>query len=164
MNYETTAEIEIAVALSFGWRSHLIVPRVSWGLSIHECDLLIVNKSGYAYEVEIKVSRSDLLKDMNKSHNHRDRQLRLRRLWFAVPEKLCDCYEYIPDTAGIFVVDRNGHVSEIRPAPIQAQARKLTETEQYKIARLGTLRMWALKQRLVLDKNKAIETSGARRI
>jgi hypothetical protein len=59
--------VELAVASYFGIRRHLIVPNVSWGLGLrHECDLLIVRESGFAAEVEIKVSKSDLKKDVEK--------------------------------------------------------------------------------------------------
>ena len=38
-----TQDIEIAVAKLFGYRSHLIVPNISWGLDFkHELDLLIL--------------------------------------------------------------------------------------------------------------------------
>ena len=46
--------------------SHLVVPNVSAGLHIHECDLISVTKGGYATEIEIKVSVSDTKKDLSK--------------------------------------------------------------------------------------------------
>ena len=44
----------------FNYRANLIVPNISWGLGLHECDLLVLTSSGYATEIEIKVSKADL--------------------------------------------------------------------------------------------------------
>lgn len=64
-----TIELEIAIMEYFGIRQNLIVPNVSWGMNgLHECDVLILSKAGYATEVEIKISKPDLLKDRDKKH------------------------------------------------------------------------------------------------
>jgi len=99
-----TIEMEIAVANHFNARQNLIVPNVSWGFCIHECDLLIVTKAGYLYEVEIKVSRGDLKNDMKKQHNHYDS--RIKNLYFAIPKKLEKDIEFIPKEAGIMLVHK----------------------------------------------------------
>ena len=40
MNYDTTLEIETAVANYFGYRRQIIVPNVWWGLGFnHECEI-----------------------------------------------------------------------------------------------------------------------------
>jgi hypothetical protein len=134
--------IEYAVANYFSWRVNLIVPRVSWGLWIHECDLLIVTKSGYCYEVEIKTSRSDLIADLNKKHGHKSN--RIRRLYFAIPEKLRKDIEFIPERAGILIVNTLGRCKKEREAQIEPSTRKLTDEERYQVARLGTMRIWSL--------------------
>lgn len=54
MNYEKTVEMKLALSSHFGIRQNLIVPNISLGLGIHECDLLILAKSGYLYERESK--------------------------------------------------------------------------------------------------------------
>ena len=149
MNYETAKEIEIAIAEYFGIRQNLSVPNVSWGIGIYECDVLVLTKTGYAYEVEIKISRSDLLRDSRKRHQHWDWQNRIRKFWFAIPEKLVSESTSIPNRAGVLAVNRFGQVREIRPASINASARKLEPDEQYKLARLGVLRMWALKKKVL---------------
>jgi hypothetical protein len=69
-------EVEEAVARMFGIRQNIIVPNISWGMGLHECDLLIIRKSGYAVEVEIKVSRWDLRKDLKKTHGHQSGRIR----------------------------------------------------------------------------------------
>jgi hypothetical protein len=166
-----TIEIEEAVARMFGIRQNLIVPNISWGLGLHECDLLIVRKSGCAVEVEIKISLADLKKDARKRHNHIDRHNRIGHLYFAVPEKLLGVAErYAPASAGIIVVaptnQFNGYedddwvqgealyISKLRayihrPAIKRKNSGKLTEAEINYVARLGCMRIWNLKAKLI---------------
>ncbi len=146
MDYETTPEIEIAVAKSFGVRKYLIVPNVSWGLLPYEADLLILTSSAYLWEVEIKVSRHDLLRDRNKNHGHNSEKV--RRLWFAIPEKLESCIEYVPERAGVLVIGKSGGIIERRPPMLNAHSRKLSDEECFQFARLGALRIWGLKQKI----------------
>lgn len=40
----TCTQIETLVARKWNFRQNIIVPNVSWGLKIHECDLLIASK------------------------------------------------------------------------------------------------------------------------
>ncbi len=151
----TTLEMECALARRFEPRRNLIVPNVSWGLDIHECDLLVITRAGYAWEIEIKVTKADLKKDAQKWHGHRDP--RIRHLYFAVPDYLQDCIEYVPERAGIITVSR-------RPADVQwgslwrcdttrkpatnKAARPFSDAERYKVARLGALRIWPLKRKI----------------
>lgn len=65
-------QIEVALAQYFGYRANVIVPKVSWGLLNHEADLLIMNKTGYLTEIEIKRSWADFLADFRKKHTHDD--------------------------------------------------------------------------------------------
>ena len=98
----STIGIEIAVSKYFNFRSNLIVPNISWGFNIHECDLFVVRKSGMAIEIEIKIIKSDFLKDLQKWHQHKDN--RIREFYYAMPESL---YEKIKDLitehAGIII-------------------------------------------------------------
>ena len=83
----TTLEIEIALMEHFNVRQNSIVPNISWGIAnLHECDILVLSKSNYATEVEIKISKSGLLKDKEKKHGHNHNHI--ARLYFAVPKKL----------------------------------------------------------------------------
>ena len=147
-----TIEIEIAVAQHFGYRTNLIVPNISWGLNIHECDLFILSQAGYATEVEIKVSKGDLLKDADKPHQHYSDMI--KNLYFAIPEKLEEHISHIPERAGIIVLKRhrvyNNLMCEVmrKPKP-NKNARKLTDKERYQVARLGALRIWGLKHKLI---------------
>ena len=83
-----TEEIEIAIASYFGISRHIIVTNISWGLNLHECDILIIRESGYAVEVEIKRSKQDLLNDFKKQHGHRSKKI--KELWYAIPEEYAE--------------------------------------------------------------------------
>lgn len=149
MNYETCLEIEVAVARFLHTTTHVVVPNVSWGMFSHELDLCVLNvKSLYGSEVEIKISKSDLKRDAKKHHNHdtyRNRNL-LRQLWFAMPEKMKGCEEFVPARAGIMFVDKKGRVTVFRNPEINKLAKKWTYEDAFKLARLGTLRVWNLKE------------------
>jgi hypothetical protein len=150
-------DIECAVASYFNWRVNLIVPNVSWGMFIHECDLLIVTKAGYCYEVEIKTSRSDLKADIKKRHGHKSELI--KKLYFAIPEYLTDCTEFIPAHAGIITVSAEGGFCQVIREPQVNGGRSLSEQERFQVARLGTMRIWSLK-RFVREKiNVAAITS-----
>lgn len=156
----TTPEMECAVANFLNYRSNLIVPNVHWGMALHECDLLVVTKAGYAWEIEIKISKADLKKDAEKSHEHRD--ARIKHLYFAIPDYLEDCIDLIPERAGVIVVttgelqvthyEGRKHVwprrcRTVRKAEVNKAARPFSEADRYKVARLGALRIWRLKQK-----------------
>lgn len=160
-NKITTLEIEARIAGHFDYRQNLIVPNISWGMNIHECDLLVVSKSGYATEVEIKISKADLKKDALKKHNHEDRLNRIRRLYFAIPESLRDCIEFIPERAGILILSRGVSFGEdylyckvFREARVNNSCRKFTEEERFNVARLGCMRIWGLKRKIIKAKRK----------
>ena len=139
----TTPEMEIALARFFDPRRSLIVPNISWSMFRHECDLLIVTKAGYAYEVEIKVSRADMKQDELKSHHHESKII--SRLYFAIPKALLKHIDLIPGNAGIISVGLNAHCMIIREAP-KNNGYKFTDQQRYDVARLATMRIWGLKQ------------------
>lgn len=159
MNHETAKEIEIAIAQWFGYREHVIVPNVSWGFLTYEADLLVLSSSGYAWEVEIKISRGDLVRDKHKRHSHESRKV--RQLWFAIPEKLANCIEHVPERAGVLIVSTDGKVRELRKPTANEFAIKLTDAQQFQIARLGAMRVWDLKKRIVQSRNAVQQTLAA---
>jgi hypothetical protein len=153
----TTLDMEIALARRFDHRRNLIVPNVSWGFSpmgrpLHECDLLVMTKNGYLYEIEIKTSLQDLARDKKKSHGHRHKAI--RRLYFAITEQMCSnnddvaaLYEHVPKRAGVLVAYYWNHmvkIKDLRP-PLYQKGHKLTLEERYKLAHLGAMRIWDLK-------------------
>ena len=158
-----TIEIEIAIMEYFDIRQNLIVPNISWGIAnLHECDILSLSKAGYATEVEIKVSKSDLLKDKEKGHGHRHNHI--AQLFFAVPKKLEDiALSAIPERAGLFVVEKHRYrvpgfdnvykfvtgIIMVRQCERNKNAVKWSEKERYQLARLGTMRILALKKKII---------------
>ena len=157
-----TVQMEVALAMFFDYRQCIIVPQISWGMVLHECDLLVMSKSGYATEVEIKISKQDLIVDAKKRHGHLNEKI--SRLYFAIPkvlEKYIDC---IPARAGIIVVAENftytngfrRGIKVLRQPLIKARkdCYKFSDKEIFQMARLGTMRIWALKQKILKIKKK----------
>jgi hypothetical protein len=129
----------------------VIVPNVSWGLFSYELDLVVLNNNSfYAYEVEIKVSRGDIKRDLLKRHGHDSYKNgnAIKDLYFAIPEKLKNCVELIPERAGVLVVDTEGKVTKLRNPVSNKAAHKWSLEQAFKLARLGTLRIPGLKLKL----------------
>lgn len=159
----TTIEMELAISRYFGYRQNIIVPNISWGFMNHEADIFIVKKSGYATEVEIKRSKADLLADFKKGHNHVDRLNRIQELYYALPKNIYEkCKDLIPKNAGILTCERDDntwtkekiHVRTVREPVKVRGARKLTDKEKLKIATLGTMRIWTLKEKIIKLQNE----------
>ena len=159
----TTAEMEVAIAKYFNYRQHIVVPNLSWGFFSHECDLFLIRKSGFGFEVEIKRSKSDMIADFSKHHGHVDRKNRIVQLYYAFPVELLPKVEdLVPPECGIITVKKykstgyeyRAYASMHRDAKRRKGAKRLTKDEQLKIARLGTLRIWTLKEKLNLLKYK----------
>jgi hypothetical protein len=157
-----TIDIEVAIAKYYGVRKYIIVPNISWGFAwMHECDMFIVSKAGVATEVEIKISRSDLLADFKKGHDHKDRAGRITYFYYAMPETLYEkCKDLIPPEAGILTCGRGtwdnatAYIREKRKPAKRKGARSLTPEEQLKIAWLGTMRIFSLKEKIIKLQNE----------
>lgn len=141
-------DIEIAIARYLNPRINLIVPNVSWGLGTYEKDMFLLTPSGYAWEIEIKVSKSDLIADKKKLHGHYSNKI--KRLYFAIPDFLeKEALVHIPERAGLFVVIDRGsynYVKLVRPAKINLGAEKLSDDEILKLHKLAAIRIWSLKE------------------
>ncbi len=140
--------------------SHLVVPNVSWGFKIHECDLLSVTNSRYATEVEIKISVADTKKDKEKTHGHKSDKVKY--LYFAMPKEIYDkAKEFVPKRAGIYTVEAYYWRKQLRyrvvcerKAEVNKTHRKLTEDEMDQLRRLATMRYFSLLRRYVREKRK----------
>ena len=158
------ALMSIAIARHFDTRRNIIVPNVSWGIGLHECDVLVITKSGYAIEVEIKLTKADIKADLKKWHSHENKKL--RSLIFAIPKKLAHCSDLIPERAGIITIERletqrphwdktigpnpsRLYCSILRKAKINTHAKKLSDKDILHVAELGVMRMWNLKEKLM---------------
>lgn len=142
----TAKHIEYSVASLFGYRQNNIVPNVSWGAGLHECDLLIILKSKWAVEVEIKISKSDMKADLKKKHNHKS--IKIGELYYAMPKDIYEqCKDLIPEHAGIITVDEYNRASFARCAKKNPDARKMTDEEISGILRLGNMRTWSMRKK-----------------
>jgi hypothetical protein len=149
----TTKEIEYSIAKLFSINRNIIVPNISWGAHVHECDMFILNKSGYVTEVEIKISLADLKKDSQKKHHHESNKI--ERLFFAIPAWMEQYKEFIPPQAGIILIydiyqsKKQGNYRYLKSPKVNPNAHKFTLEEQLNIARLGCLRIWNYKKKII---------------
>lgn len=164
-----TIDIEITVMKWLDIRKNLVVPNVSgWRIRgiYHECDILSLTKSGYATEIEIKISKSDLLKDKQKPHGHHSYMIKY--LYFAVPDRLKDyALEHIPARSGLLTIranpeylkvstygihshtDNRKHLLTVERKPVvNSKAHKWTDEQRIKLSRLGAMRILGLKQKI----------------
>ena len=162
LKVKTCLEMEIALMEKYNIRQNLIVPNVSWGMGMHECDLLILRKSGIATEIEIKVSKADIKKDKTKKHDHTHKLI--KNLYFAVPEHLKDfALEHIPAKAGLITVSKyegkkystatlrsntkDRYVIEtVRECKPNKLSIKWDEVRKSKLQRLAAMRILTLKK------------------
>lgn len=145
-----TADVELALAHHFDYRRNIIIPNVFWGMGLfYEADVVVLMASDYAYEIEIKISAADLVRDAKKRHRH-DSNL-FRETWFAVPEKLAS-HPAIPENAGILAIKgekgSKPYVSTVRRGAINKAAKKWEPEQKLKLMSLGILRIWTLKEKL----------------
>ncbi len=147
----TCLDIEIAVARLFNSRVNIIVPNITWGMGFnYELDMLVLTPAGYAYEIEIKTSKSDFLADMNKQHFHDSK--RIKKFYYAMPDYLLEkCENHIPDDCGIISIS-NGRATIKKEAKIRNKF-KFTTADMFNLTRLGTMRIWTLK-RIIRDSSK----------
>jgi hypothetical protein len=146
-----THEMEHALWLHWAQKDQKVMClNVSWGMFNHECDMLVLNKDNTFTEVEIKISKADLKKDLKKSHKHQDRQNRIHKLYFAIPECLEteEVFGLIPERAGIMVVYGQlprTHITirrQAQPQLCQGKPYKATEKEIRKLGYLMQFRYW----------------------
>lgn len=158
-----TGDIEVAVARLINYRTHEIVPNVSWGLGlIHECDMLVLDKQGRFTEIEIKISMADLKKDFAKEHGHISEII--SRLVYAFPiEMLEKALPLIPKECGIIVVTKRseslylkeGYVAKWhRMCKYNPNKKKPSQSVIDNFRRLGLMRIWSLKEHNNKKKNK----------
>lgn len=150
----TASDIELEVARYFNIRANLIVPNVHWGFFRYECDMFLITKAGYGYEVEIKVTKQDLIRDKKKGHGHRNNKIKY--LYFAIPRYLLCLHEHIPERAGIITVEKIETFSKTGHSMKCTVMRKpkvncnytFSDSERHHLARLGAMRIWGLKRLL----------------
>ena len=146
-----TIDIELAIMKEYKYHQNLIVPGISAmvGLMPFEVDMFVLTKSDMGYGFEIKVTRADLLKDLKKPHfNNEEYYRKFRFFFYVVPENLeALAHEIVPDFCGIWVVDNQGEMKQVRKPTVLSRNR-WTAGERYSIARLGAMRIYNLKRKI----------------
>jgi hypothetical protein len=152
-------QIECALAKYFDTRKNIIVCNVSFGLLDYEADMLILNRTGYLTEIEIKRSLSDLKADFGKKHKHDDKKV--KEFYYCIPDTLLEdcialCHENKQPITGIITYTEDAVLrtyyrialscvyGELEP---YFSGRKLFLEEQLQLARLGVMRMWNYKNK-----------------
>jgi hypothetical protein len=137
---------------AFCCRRMLCVANVSFGFGLdHEADLIAVTGSGYAYEVEIKISSYDLRKDAEKGKWRRGLDPRIKRFYYAVPEELVDDALKTDERFGVVKVFRHDAGSDLAYTGVVRRAKDLpghravTAEEVQTLHRLNSLRYWDLR-------------------
>ena len=137
-----TTQVEMAVARYLNFRRNLIVPNVYWGLFHYELDLFVLTPSNKGWEIEIKVSKNDIMHDKKKAHGHYN--AKISRLYFAIPTKLRHHIDHIPERAGVLSVNGLGQVRKVREAKVTGKY-TFTPEERLKTMELCCMRVWKLK-------------------
>ena len=161
----TTLDMEVALMEHVDHRRNLIIPNVYWSMFRYELDLLVVTKAGLGWEIEIKISKSDLKKDKEKYHGHQNSKI--SKLYFALPTHLLKHSDMVPERSGIFEVYYNEYykqfrVKTIREAKITSEYR-FSEKERNKLQRLGTMRILTMKRKLQRTIKKYKEESSSKK-
>lgn len=154
----TVNEIQLALHNSGIWnkRQDIFVPNLSWGLLNHEADLVIMTKSGYLTEVEIKRSWADFKADFKKEHAHKDE--RVYYFHYCVPESIKDrVVEFLNERCenkrpSVLYYSETGSISSVSGGWSHTGGRRLFLEEQLTVARLGCMRIWNLKEKLLKQK------------
>lgn len=145
----------------FNKRQNIVVPNVSWGLYLpYECDMIVITKYQWLYEVEIKISIADLKNDKkkqkwNKFYNE-DSLIKSKGIWFAMPKSIYEKgKDYIPEQAGIISIDINSQFWNnqiIRKPKFNNDAKKASQEIINKLCHLGIMRYWNLLEKTLWQK------------
>lgn len=158
-------QIHLALRNSGMWnkRADIMIPNLYWGMLDYEADFVVISKSGYMTEVEIKRSLADFKADFNKSHTHNAEQVYY--FYYCVPEKIYDkAIEFLrhhytentnADYPAVLYYTEDGQI--INPGfgsrYQRGRHRKLFLEEILQVARLGQLRYWNLLEKIINKQN-----------
>ena len=118
-------EQSIIQALNYRYRRNLVKYKIANSFIFNggwESDFFIIQRaSNYCYEIEVKITRADFLKDFEKTKKHlilsgkKNHDLIPNKFFYCVPEGLISKDE-IPPYAGLMYVNYSG-VFTVREAP-----------------------------------------------
>lgn len=157
----TTKELEYAINKQYFNSSKIITTNLTRnsGVVSHECDVIVVTKSNYLLEFELKISKADLKNDFKKKHSHECENI--KKTYYVLPKELKDCVELIPDKFGVIIVDKKTWIDKsgknplektyyplriIREAQNNKAAKKINEDQFIKICTLASMRYWTCKE------------------
>jgi hypothetical protein len=137
----------------FRYRQYLVVPNVFWGWDLpYEADLIAVSRALYASEIEIKVSKHDLLQDPEKRKHKMQRPSKISYFYYAMPEELTQYFtpeNGFPETLGLIKItkdrsweDDRYRAEYVRRAQKHPNSRKITEAERVRLLELAYCRIW----------------------
>ena len=147
----TECDIQTVLGCHYGVdKGQIVVPNVLLGS--YEADFIMITKSDYLIEVEIKISISDFRADFKKKHYHDCPEV--NALYYALPKELYEKHkEEVNEScdkvgAGIILISKrnfpNGRSYEYFAGfvkkPKLRKAKPLTVRQMLNFARLGCLR------------------------
>lgn len=163
MNRLPTIE-EIEYALFIFFKRNISI--TNYFVSGHEADFLMVRKTKYAVEVEIKRSVADLKADLKKPHGHKSRLI--AELYYAVPEKIYDkCLPLIPEDAGVFQICYSPFYGtwlayKKRGAKRNKDAVKWNDQQIEQILRYSNYHIWSAKKKIIKLKKQRVMNAKER--
>lgn len=153
-NKITTADMEVALAFSNSSpcdiRKNTITVVRCKELFGHETDVVSITESGYATEVEIKISKADFNKDFKKEHCHESGYIKY--FYYAVPYYMVDyVLDKLPEDAGLLSMTPDnkycGRIKIVKSALAKKNVRKITEKMLAKMQRYMSMRYWSVLKR-----------------
>lgn len=114
----------------------------------YESDLMCLSKSGVLHEVEIKISKSDLIKDKSKNECAHNGPL-TSYVWFAVPADILEKVQSdVAPEFGLVTVRSNDVPEKLRyytrviRRPVKRTVPGLSVDQREQFLRIGVARMW----------------------
>jgi len=148
-----TIDLEIALLIYFNFTRSLIVTNVTTtsGLVMFEADMIVLSQNGYAHGLELKVSKSDLRAEFKKSqYGGRGVEYyykRFKYFSFAMPIELKEeALKLVPEIFGLYFVDGSSVTRYRNPKFLNNY--KWSDKERYRLARLGAMRIFSLKNNI----------------
>jgi hypothetical protein len=123
-------------------KNWLVIPNVSWGFLRYEADMLVVTRSKYCTEIEVKISLSDWKADFEKT-KHAYRDPRIKYQYYAAPKALAERHAELdlPSGWGVISVSDKGTIKILKEADSR-DAKKITDEELLLLSRLACFRVW----------------------
>ena len=157
---------EMIISNEVSLRNEIAIPNLSWGMLPYEADLVVINKTGYMREYEIKRSLQDLKADFKKKCYHNAEQV--YQFYYVLPlsikEKALELFRtHQTDDAyikafgittenhealpAVIFYDDEGHIAERTrfSGHLHGNHRKLFLEERLTITRLLSIRYWNLR-------------------